>query len=531
MPCRPAVAGEAETHPATRVFQALRIAVNHELDHLQTALAAALPERLNAGGRAVIITFHSLEDRLVKDAFRDHELWQNLTRKPVTARAAEQRMNPRCRTAKLRAAVRTEAPTPPKPDWEVPDATDDSSLSRILGLILVLVLVGVFSFVAYRKYNEARLHPTADTMVADNNGIPPASTGSDPAAGGRAQYGSPNGTDGNRELRDDLRYGGRRPPRFSAAGRADQSQRCLPSDSRRTLLRPARGEIADRPNSRNLRKTALSESDANPFNDVATKRPPRMDPLVKWRSLTRIVLVPQSPGRSRPMSRGTTSPSPFSTKGLANRPACGRSAKRTGIRRIAQTSFRIKTVGTIPRSRTVRSRSRNRSLFNRNRYRLRRANKPTSTRQAAPTQEVPSQSEPATNDLLNESPKTADVAKSDHPSPTHDSAPHSPNASAGGLLDQEEPLPTTAATTRTSRPHRLRICSSRAASPRTGTQTAQASSTTAVHASPAQSTASDTEDLFAAKSADATSNSGPAPIPQSHPIGRECREFAEWRRR
>jgi 16S rRNA (cytosine1402-N4)-methyltransferase len=110
----------ADTHPATRVFQALRIAVNHELEHLQTFLASALPQRLNAAGRAVIITFHSLEDRLVKDAFRDQELWQNQTRKPVTARAAEQRMNPRCRTAKLRAAVRTNTAMAPRPTGEWP---------------------------------------------------------------------------------------------------------------------------------------------------------------------------------------------------------------------------------------------------------------------------------------------------------------------------------------------------------------------------------------------------------------------------
>jgi 16S rRNA (cytosine1402-N4)-methyltransferase len=109
-----------ETHPATRVFQALRIAANRELEHLQTFLASILPQRLNANGRAVILTFHSLEDRLVKDAFRDQELWQNLTRKPVTARAAEQRMNPRCRTAKLRAALRTTTPMRPKPTGDFP---------------------------------------------------------------------------------------------------------------------------------------------------------------------------------------------------------------------------------------------------------------------------------------------------------------------------------------------------------------------------------------------------------------------------
>ena len=103
-----------EIHAATRVFQALRIAVNQELEHLQQFLSSALPDRLKAGGRAVIISFHSLEDRIVKDAFRDQALWQNLTPKPVTARTAEQRMNPRSRTAKLRAATRkaTEVPRP-----------------------------------------------------------------------------------------------------------------------------------------------------------------------------------------------------------------------------------------------------------------------------------------------------------------------------------------------------------------------------------------------------------------------------------
>jgi 16S rRNA (cytosine1402-N4)-methyltransferase len=100
------------THPATRVFQALRIAVNHELEHLQNFLTTALPDRLKPGGRAVIVSFHSLEDRLVKDAFRDQALWQNLTPKPVTARSAEQRMNPRSRTAKLRAAMRKTATRP-----------------------------------------------------------------------------------------------------------------------------------------------------------------------------------------------------------------------------------------------------------------------------------------------------------------------------------------------------------------------------------------------------------------------------------
>jgi 16S rRNA (cytosine1402-N4)-methyltransferase len=90
--------------PATRVFQALRIAVNDELGALERLLAA-LPHCLRPGGRAVIISFHSLEDRRVKQAFRDRQQWEVLTRKPVQATEEEIRRNPRARSAKLRAAV------------------------------------------------------------------------------------------------------------------------------------------------------------------------------------------------------------------------------------------------------------------------------------------------------------------------------------------------------------------------------------------------------------------------------------------
>ena len=91
--------------PATRVFQALRIAVNDELGALQRLLDA-LPDCLKPGGRVVIISFHSLEDRLVKQAFRKSPgLFKELTRKPVPASEAELQSNPRARSAKLRAAV------------------------------------------------------------------------------------------------------------------------------------------------------------------------------------------------------------------------------------------------------------------------------------------------------------------------------------------------------------------------------------------------------------------------------------------
>lgn len=97
----------ARKNPATRVFQALRIAANQELEQLETMLDAVLPQTLKPGGRAVIISFHSLEDRMVKQAFKDRDQWKNLTAKPITATQAEQRVNPRCRTAKLRVAVKT----------------------------------------------------------------------------------------------------------------------------------------------------------------------------------------------------------------------------------------------------------------------------------------------------------------------------------------------------------------------------------------------------------------------------------------
>ncbi|HKB41981.1 MAG TPA: 16S rRNA (cytosine(1402)-N(4))-methyltransferase RsmH [Gemmataceae bacterium] len=91
--------------PATRVFQALRIAVNDELSALE-GLLGALPRCLKPGGRAAIISFHSLEDRRVKQAFRDRSLWEALTRKPVEATDEEVQRNPRARSAKLRVARR-----------------------------------------------------------------------------------------------------------------------------------------------------------------------------------------------------------------------------------------------------------------------------------------------------------------------------------------------------------------------------------------------------------------------------------------
>jgi 16S rRNA (cytosine1402-N4)-methyltransferase len=105
---RPMNQAERRIHPATRTFQALRIFVNHELDELRELLTAA-PQLLKPGGRLVIISFHSLEDRIVKDAVREGAKlghYKVLTKKPVTATEEEIDRNPRSRSAKLRAAER-----------------------------------------------------------------------------------------------------------------------------------------------------------------------------------------------------------------------------------------------------------------------------------------------------------------------------------------------------------------------------------------------------------------------------------------
>ena len=101
---------EAGQDPATRTFQAIRLHVNRELDELAAVLPQAL-RVLKRGGRLVVISFHSLEDRMVKQAFRKNpDSVKELTRKPIQASEEETRNNPRARSAKLRVAQKAGAP-------------------------------------------------------------------------------------------------------------------------------------------------------------------------------------------------------------------------------------------------------------------------------------------------------------------------------------------------------------------------------------------------------------------------------------
>ncbi len=96
---------QGRIHPATRTFQALRMAVNDEIPALKEAVHAA-HRILRPGGRCAVITFHSIEDRVMKHLFQDEALWTPLTKRPLVPSDAECERNPRARSAKLRVATR-----------------------------------------------------------------------------------------------------------------------------------------------------------------------------------------------------------------------------------------------------------------------------------------------------------------------------------------------------------------------------------------------------------------------------------------
>lgn len=125
--------GGGRIDPATRTFQALRIAVNGELDALE-ALLSRLPGLVSAGGLVGVISFHSLEDRLVKRAFLEAQqrgAMERVTRKPVTAGEQEAQDNPRSRSAKLRVARRSKAGTGNQAAGHSADPSPDTPPGRL----------------------------------------------------------------------------------------------------------------------------------------------------------------------------------------------------------------------------------------------------------------------------------------------------------------------------------------------------------------------------------------------------------------
>jgi 16S rRNA (cytosine1402-N4)-methyltransferase len=149
-------------HPATRTFQALRIHVNRELDEIRELLEAApsLLKPLSSGtpGRIVVISFHSLEDRIAKDVLRELDakgIWTVLTRKPVVAEQAEIDQNPRARSAKLRAA---EMASPKAQQKKVP-YQDPGSVRQLTGFAQLKTRKTEPKKPAQHKQKKPRLRP------------------------------------------------------------------------------------------------------------------------------------------------------------------------------------------------------------------------------------------------------------------------------------------------------------------------------------------------------------------------------------
>jgi nucleoid-associated protein YgaU len=404
-----------------------------------------------------------------------------------------------------------------KADWGLPDATDESSISRILGLILVLVLVGVFSFVAYRKYNEARLHPQAvattaenpatENTVAGNLGSPPASTGADPAPG------AANTTAGAPHAFQQFEEPGN--PNAAFHPTAGGSASGLPV-AQSTTGQQAPGQA---PTGQPVRpgRTPSSESEVNPFSDVASSASPSNGSTGKVAqpdanrspSAASKSLASDDPrtDQSEPFFNEGGSQQTPSPTGRPGSPRADSSSQHKLAAAPTQNLFANENGGTDP------AKSENADLSGRpialqpQPVQAGQKDQTVQTRQTAPTQGVPTQSEPASNDLLNESPKTVDAGTNNRPATTADSVPARRNAPVGGLLDQDEPEPTT--TRNESAPVASTSPGAAPAPPRTTPPTAQASSATTVHASQAQ-TAADTEDLFTAKRSDSAANAGSA---------------------
>jgi nucleoid-associated protein YgaU len=435
---------------------------------------------------------------------------------------------------------------PAAADWGVADAHDESSISRILGLILVLVLVGVFSFIAYRKYNEAKLHPSPETMAG---GIEPVHGGADktdPFATGAASTadsrGTEHGTAGfnggeNESARGSGAAGANQlasngPGSSGAPGNASGFSQPDESNNPNAAFHPTHGgttaeQPLDRSNGgQSLKTTQHTPRDAeiNPFSDVASNSPPANasgeksgQPEIKSNPSTAQKQLGSQEARndqSEPLfnegaEKGATNAPPKQGEPLV---AAGRNGVPTQSSANAPNE-----AGWNDLSKQHDAASTSRPTGTQLQPVQTAQSEPNSPNGQVPArQAVPLQNEPATNDLLNEKPKGAEIAKSEPQSLSHEAAPTRPAVAPGSLLDQEEPAPTSA--------HRDPVptgmnstAGSPLITPGSPAQTAQTSGATTIHVSSAKppAAASDNEELFAGKTADATPKNGISPIPQS----------------
>jgi LysM repeat protein len=373
-----------------------------------------------------------------------------------------------------------------KADWGLSDAKDESKLSRILGLVLVLVLAGVFSFIAYRKYNEARLHPAPDTAAnGPISGQQPAGIETQASTNGEAQ--NQAAAAANNPSPDAV--GGAAIATNSAA--PNQSQSAFQLDDSASANAPfhpkgsgaATDGSAEKRTGEPARKaqTAANENDVNPFGDTVNNATPPNANAEKANQ-------PESNRPSRPDSR------PVAT-GEQAEPLFDNTDPQPG----AATSRRNGQIAADAASMPQQESGKVSAQFQ----------QPVQTAHSEPAASIqvgaaanpPAQSEPGTNDLLRDSPKPAAIAKEDRQSMPAGGGPNGQKAPATGLLDQEEPVPTT--TKRDPSP----VGAGAPTSLDAGASGRASDNTTAhvgvVPSPPSETTrGSDNEDLFAAKTAD-----------------------------
>ena len=315
----------------------------------------------------------------------------------------------------------------PRADWQVADARDDSSVSRVLGVVLVLVLAGVFSFVAYRKYNEAPA-PSADRhdgrrqrkcAAGRNRQIPQERTGygGDREAGGAGR---------GQRIRVSANAGIERFRRRISSDREWIGVESHGDETRRERTAKTGPNGVARGGSESLQR---SRANSPPPNTANPKTP--QPGTNSSQTPTAVAAEDSRNDQSEPLFNegGAKTPGPAeqkaglaaATNGFAPTPGASINSAKPPIPASAASS----TPSQFQPVKTAQ-------------------NEPANENWSATAKPVPSQGEPAAKDCLNASPRTSDVAKNDSPAKSQQLVAAQPATAAGSLLDQETPLPAAA---------------------------------------------------------------------------------------